>query len=414
MPATRRLILIIIVLLFLLLFLAVPGVSWAQTPQNPWQDPARELAKKIVAITGPRLTVALAVRNLSSLSDSEVAAVRLALDAELRAAGLRLAANANSAPELRITLSENVQGLLWIAEIPHGDSRDVAIISLPKAAAPPPTATTQMFVLQSKLIYQQDEPILDFGLTDVPTGATASMLVLEARRIVLFRLQGESWVQQQDASFPGTISSLRDLRGRLLFDRTIFTAYAPGVSCTGFAPKSLNLECEEEDYWNFLSSEEFAASGHRVERRNFFTNFVLSGTNSEGFPDAFTILGLKQNNHLHWVVAGIDGLARLYSEDSKLLNTFTGWGSELASIETDCGSRWQILASQAGDWTEPDALQAFEIVENQPVPVSAPVSFSGPITALWTSAEGATAHAVVRNLKIGRYEAYTLTLSCGR
>ena len=46
------------------------------------------------------------------------------------------------------------------------------------------------------------------------------------------------------------------------------------------------------------------------------------------------------------------------------------------------------------------------------VPLSAPVDFPGPVTALW-SAGGATALAVVRDLETGRYSAFLLTVVCG-
>ncbi len=271
-----------------------------------------------------------------------------------------------------------------------------------------------MFALQSKLIWEQDDPILDFALTDVSGGATPSLLVLESGRIVLFRLQGQNWVQQQIASLPVPDFAQRDLRGRLLFERTMFTLYVPEVSCTGFAPKSLTLECAKEDFWDFFSTGELSAGGARVERRNFFSKLNLYGIGAGDFPDVFTTVGLGPNNHPQWLVAATDGLARLYDESGELLVTFTGWGSDFAAIETDCGSHWQVFATRASDWTEPDAVQAFEFVNREAVAVSALVSFPGPITALWTPTEGNSANAVVHNLKTGKYEAYTLTLSCGR
>ena len=75
---------------------------------------------------------------------------------------------------------------------------------------------------------------------------------------------------------------------------------------------------------------------------------------------------------------------------------------------------WQLLVTRPGDWTQPDAIQAFEIIERQVVAISQPVEFDGPVTALWPASDGKSVAAVVRNLKTGQYEAYRLTISCSQ
>jgi hypothetical protein len=420
MHATRRLILIIFVLLLILLFFTVPGVSFAQAPPSGWQDPARELAKKIAAVADPRQPLALSVRNLSSLSDSEVSAVRRVLDAELAAVGLRLLEKPNGAPELRITLSENVQGLLWVAEVPRDASREVAMVSVPASSFTAPLAAPQMFVLQSKLIWEQDDPILDFALTDASGGATPSLFVLEPARLVMYRLLGGSWQLQESAPVGGSGPWSRDARGRLILHRTSLQLLVPGVACTGGAPRSLDLTCNSEDEWTLQWIGEVSSEGLLVRARNFFTDLSAdrANENHQRIPDFFNLAGFKNKDEHLWLLTPLDGRTLLYSglqsEKPALLASFTGWGSDIAAIETVCGSHWQVLATRPGDWTELDALQAFEIVGREALAVSAPRHFSGPITALWTPTEGNSAHAVVRNLKAGRYEAHTLTLSCGR
>jgi len=91
-----------------------------------------------------------------------------------------------------------------------------------------------------------------------------------------------------------------------------------------------------------------------------------------------------------------------------------GWGSQIVGLQTGCGSGWQVLASQAGDLNIPDAVQAYEIVNRKPVPVSSPIEFAGPITELWPLADGSRAIAIARNLQTGTYEAYRLSVSCGQ
>jgi hypothetical protein len=421
MPATRRLILfIIIILLLLLLFIVVPSVSWSQTPPNPWQDPARELAKKIVALTGPRQTFALAVRNLSSLSDSEVAAVRLALEAEMPAAGLSLAANPDAAPELRITLSENLQGLLWVAEIPRDDAHEVAMVSVPKTAAPSPSATTQMFVLQSKLIWEQGEPILDFALLDQGSpGVGQRLLVLGSTKMSLYHADNGRLQLQQSAPLPALTNPARDPRGYLVLRDDHFLLSLAGNLCRGVVDQMLNVTCwnqsqdvprqyVEELHWlelgivpgrNFFR-QRFQVQGSEVQRESLFSS--AAGWVEAGEPLRFDV--------------GLDGVARLYrlNADQAPAASFSGWGSQLTGISSHCGRERQLLVTRPGDWTELDAVQAFDVVGTQAVVVSSPLEFPGPVKELWPGKTFMTALAIVQNLKTSRYEAYTLTLSCGR
>ncbi|MBI1738273.1 MAG: hypothetical protein HYR58_03405 [Acidobacteria bacterium] len=420
MPATRRLILIIIVLLLLLLFLVVPGVSWSQTPQNPWQEPARELAKKVVAISGPRQTVTLAVRNISSLSDSEAAAVRLALEGELRAADLRLAAKPNGAPELRITLSENLQGLLWIAEIPRDDSREVAMVSLPKTAVPPPTATTQMFVLQSKLVWEQDDPILDFALLYPGSpGDPQRLLVLEPTRLSLYQADKDRLKLQQSVPLPTLTNPARDPRGYLVLRDDHFLLSLAGNLCRGVADQMLNVACwdmyqdvprqyVEEMHWLELSI---------VPGRNYFRQrFRVEGSDEQRESLFSSAAGWVEGGEPLRFDVSVDGVVRLYrlNADRAPAARFSGWGSQVSGISSNCGRERQLLVTRPGDWTEFDVVQAFDIIGTKAVAVSSPLDFHGPVKELWPGKSPHTALAIVLNLKTNHYEAYTLTLSCGR
>jgi hypothetical protein len=346
--------------------------------------------------------------------------VRDALEAALRNAGLGVAGKSNTAPELRITLSENLQGLLWVAEVLREGASDVVMVSLPKISAPAPAAATQMFVLQSKLIYQQDDPILDFDLRDVPSGATPSLLVLEPARLAIYKLQNATWQPQQFVSISENGPWPRDVRGRLLINRTFSDLHIPGIHCQGGAPLRIDLKCEEDDAWTLIRTEEIYAGAVLAKGRNFF----VDPRHLEGSPNRelklrfYTIAGLGPRDEAIWLLSLLNGRTVLYTDiqttKPQLQEGLTGWGSEIASIETECGRRWQVLASKPTDWAETDALQAFEVVEHMPIAVSSQISFPGPITALWTTTEGDSARAVVRNLMTNRYEAYTLTLSCGR
>ena len=90
-----------------------------------------------------------------------------------------------------------------------------------------------------------------------------------------------------------------------------------------------------------------------------------------------------------------------------------GWGSDVASVKTLCGSGWQVLATGAANGSV-DTVRAYELPDRDPVPVSAPLDVSGEITALWTEARGDSAMAVGRNRETGNYEAFRLAVACSQ
>jgi hypothetical protein len=71
-----------------------------------------------------------------------------------------------------------------------------------------------------------------------------------------------------------------------------------------------------------------------------------------------------------------------------------------------------VLATRPGDAGEPDAIQAFAILNRAATPLTAPVEFAGPVTALWRMS-ATSALAVVRDPLTGRYAAYVITVVCG-
>jgi hypothetical protein len=112
-------------------------------------------------------------------------------------------------------------------------------------------------------------------------------------------------------------------------------------------------------------------------------------------------------------LAAVDGQVHLLDGATEQVVDKSGWGSEIAGVRSGCGSGQQILASGSGDGRS-DTVRAFEVIGREPVPVSAELEVTGSITALWTESSGANAVMVVHNLETGRYEAFRLTLTCGR
>ena len=95
---------------------------------------ARELARRTVEFAGKGEGLALAWRNVSSMSPPEAARGREAFEAALREAGCTVNEAAWGA-EARLTLSENQSDYLLVEEARKGDERQVWIASWKRGGA---------------------------------------------------------------------------------------------------------------------------------------------------------------------------------------------------------------------------------------------------------------------------------------
>ena len=120
-----------------------PGAaSPAPTAAEVWNEAVGALAAKILDHATSGNALALSVKNISSLEDDEVAQVRRALRSQLRSRGARLIASKQANADVQVTLSENTDGYLWIAEIrdhstptPPGADAANTIVMVPVARA---------------------------------------------------------------------------------------------------------------------------------------------------------------------------------------------------------------------------------------------------------------------------------------
>ena len=135
----------------ILALLLVPS-AWAA---SAWDAPSVEMAKQIVAVTGPG-TITLSIKNRSSISTDEIPAIRKALERELRAAGVTVRAQSSNA-EVRLTLSENAKGWLWVAEVQEGAELRVAMLPLPVTTSGTAATKAPRMVLQDKLLVLQEQ-----------------------------------------------------------------------------------------------------------------------------------------------------------------------------------------------------------------------------------------------------------------
>ena len=126
----------------------------------------RELARKIAAATGPG-AVALEVTNRSSLSSTEADDVRRGLWTELGALGLHFVGADQAAATVQVSLSENLQNYVWVAEIQVGNNEpSVVMVTAPRPEPAAGEHSTAPLTIHKALLWTDENRILDVALPD--------------------------------------------------------------------------------------------------------------------------------------------------------------------------------------------------------------------------------------------------------
>jgi hypothetical protein len=352
---------------------------------------ARDLARTVATAVAHE-PVAVTVKNLSSLGAGEAAEIRRVFESELNAAG-------QPAAEVQLTISENLTQFLLVAEIHRLGERQVLLESWPRtpaASAAAPKDKPARVTLEKKLLWEQDLPILDVAQSG------DAMLVLDATRVLLVR-----GAERQSAPIPATHPWPRDTRGRLLVSDAAFTAYLPGTICRGSAQPQLSLDCRDSpDPWLLAPG----AIALFAPDRNLFPGHIdVEPGGAHDLPPFYSAAPAGDA----WIFAAADGRAHVYAHSWEPAGAIDQWGSDIAGIQTPCGAR--ILTTRPSGLTEPDAIQPYDLAPEPtsaaPSPAGPALEFSGPITALWSAGNSAT--AVSRDLQTGRYAAFILAPNCG-
>ena len=393
---------------FLVLMLVLAPMIMA----SDWRAPEEQLARKIAAATGPG-AVALEVVSRSSLPRTDVEDIRKGLMVELTALGVRFVTADHAAVTVKITLSENLQNYVWVAEIQQGNN-EASVVMVPAsrsglAAVEHPAAA---LVIHKTLLWTDEKRILDVALVNA---SPQHMIVLEPESIVLFKFQDSRWQQEQSLPVSRSRPWPRDLRGRLALRKDhLFDAYLPGLFCRSTATAPMAVSCfESDDPWP-LRMDEPSLSAFFASTRNFFTGALSPGIEKQTTVKAFySAAMLPRDKYTLWIFATVDGQAHLLDGVSDQTATKPGWGSDIASVRSGCGLGWQVLATGVGDEAN-ETVRAFEIADREPAAVSQAVAFNGRITALWADSDGSGAIAVSQNSETGKYEAYHLSITCGQ
>jgi hypothetical protein len=357
--------------------------------QQTITDAAAQLAARISSLLPRRATVSLEIQNLTPNPGAEWSKFRNLLQDELRKAGVETAA---TRPEpglpltpsrVRVTLSEDARGLLFVAEVSSGDTRQIALLpwNLPSPASAKPRIS-----ITRKPLWTQAEPMLDTLLMD----SDSRMLILSPDKVVSYRLLGDKWTPSATASLVLARPLPRDPRGRLETTADGFRAYLPTATCQGTFTPELRLTCVNGTETWPEAEVRWVADRNLLESDAIKASFFSSGAG---------------------LFATADG--RVQDRQGQPVLGSEGWGSDIAGIDDPCGGG-AVIASASGEREE---IRVYEVANGQATPASDALPLPGPVSALW-QAESAgrlaasSATLVVHNVQTGQYEASRLGLAC--
>ncbi len=405
-----------LVLAGLLLFSSLAAVP-AACGEAAMTGGARQLAQKLAADLSAKQPWHFEFRDLTDSSVADFNEARQAFEAELTSHGFHLVPSAPAENSVRVTLSKDPQEGLWIAEFLRDGKADVEIvpftlIAMGAATLPPPIS------IQRQFVFEQPSPFFDFVWAG-PPDSNSPLLVLGPAGVSLLRYNKPQWQLQASVSLSQQRALSRDAQGQVTFSGGAFEARVADVFCTGTIADIAAMQCNAgpQNVWRFQGADGASVSAIPASARNWFAWSATAGAASDASRRVpfFSLAALGAGGQSLWVASGVDGKTRVYTGAiTDPLATVAGWGSTLAGIHSNCGNGWQVLATRAGDYASPDAVQAFEWSGKEFRAAGAAIEFDGPVVAMQPDADSGETRAVVHNLKSGNYEGYTLKVSCGR
>jgi len=378
-------------------------------PAADWSGPEHQLAQKILAASGPG-AIYLEVTNRSSLESKDAEEITRGLNTQLAALGARFVAPEQAAVSVKVSLSENLQSYVWVAEIKQGSESSVALVAVPRIATIGYVHETAPTTIRKTPLWSEDKSILDLITIDT---SPAHLVVLTPDQLEIYRLHDGRY--QQDQALPITHARPwpRDVRGRLMLSKDhAFDIYLPGIFCEASGTTALGLSCRQSDDPWPLGTRDSGQSAFFSPTRNFFTGALTPGLgNQKAVAPFYSAAPVLHDKYTLWIFTGIDGQVHLLDGVTDQASRF-GWSSEIAALRSPCGIGIQVLATRST--AAGDSIRAYELPDRDPVPVSAPIEFDGTITALWAEAGGNTAIVVSLNQETGKYDAFRLSITCGQ
>jgi hypothetical protein len=377
---------------------------------SDWRDPVSQLAAKIIAATGPGV-VALEINNRSSISSADTDEIRRELVALLAASGVRVWQPDQAAANIKLTLSENLQDYVWVAEIQAGASDSkVLLVSTPRTNFAVAAANAPAITIRATPLVSQADPILDVAIVE---NNPPRIVVLGRNAVTIQEFANQRWTVAQTLSIISPTPLPRDARGRIFLRKDrLFDAYLPGLACHSTNSAPLAMSCApSEDPWPLQAQ---GPSAFFSPARNFFPGALVPGIGKQNSaPPFYSAAAIPRANYSLWIFAGLDGQVHLLDGINQQVLGKIHWGSNVAAVHPACRPDSVVLAD-APDSEPSESIQAFEFADREPVAVSPKLAVNGSITALWSTPSADSAIAVYKNFSTGNYEALQLNLDCGR
>jgi hypothetical protein len=334
----------------------------APTQKSALDAPARELVRRIAASLPVGTRVTIEVRNQSSLSEDDASALRATMAGELSARGLRTAGEGSAAASVTVTLSENVQGYVWVAQILDGDDSAVLLQSVPRENAVAAAPESKKIVLRKELLWSGPAHILGAAEARAPNGDTIDLFLLELETTTAVITDSKDSFRTE---LPFVVPGSRDPEAHLSF-------YDDRITVDFFIRHGVGSGYDVDECVFSTAGREMA---NCPELRHFPP------------PDAFSE-----------PPAGPSVL-----------------GDQGALVLLLCLDTQALLSSGRGDYTQSDSIAAEAI--NKQDGLSSPVEFPGPVINLEAAPLDQkfdeSTLAIVHNLKNGNYEVYRITAACG-
>lgn len=393
------------------IFIAKP--CWADDAST---KAARELTQKIVLQLDRDKRISVEVVDLTGqMHGADADTTKGLIESELRTHGYQLATDGSGEVKIRFTLSRDLVERIWIADFTR-EGKSIASMIPFGVVAPDLSPWATRVHLDRELVYSQNSPMLDFACDN--SGAAkecGEILVLNTDTVVLMAPERKF----PSAPIPHNKPWPRDLRGRIRRDGPAFDVNVGGISCFGKTNVDGLMSClpaaNRELFFEGPMSERVLALV--ASEQNWF-DWISVDPASRGAkkrPPFYSVGGIELNGQTVWAASGIDGQTRLFTEKSAdSVASVSHWGSDLATVKSECGTGWQILATKPRDYSETDAIAVYEWTGTEFKALSDEVEMDGPIVSMWSEKNGGSARAIVHNLKTGNYEAYLLKVGCSQ
>lgn len=409
-------------MLALTALILVPSTAESATVPSQWEQPAGALADQIAAILGPG-QARLTLRNLSSIAADDVPTIRRLVEQALRAHGISTTVD-DAANTVQVTLSENANKRLWIAEIVEGTESKIVIVPLP-IMRQPSNRQAPGVTLHKQALLSSREPIL--AVLETSHG----LIALEPEQISIFARTNSEWTQQQVFPIRQKRPLTRDPRGILSIsaDGQEFEADLPSTHCSGSFSAGIGaggwtIHCHDsDDPWpipapalmEIGSAPAPPLKAFYNSTRDYFTGIVAPSL-SVDLPAFYSAAWIPRAQVPALLINGIDGKFELIENGAaKPVAGVRDWGSDFAAVQSACGLGAQILASGSGPAAQ-DSLRAYDLPAFEAIPASAPLAMDGAVTALWIAPEGRSIFAVVRTASTQaqqiQYEVDRVTATC--